>query len=103
MPMKLTKHVYKPGGTWGSGVWGANVFLLVDNQLTLVDTVFKGRHSRIIREIRQLGYATSNIANIIITHHHADHTGSLAMLKKITRAKVMAHPADAPYIDGRFP
>ncbi len=32
-----------------------------------------------------------------------DHVGRLAELKKITRARVMAHPADAPYIDGRLP
>ena len=31
------------------------------------------------------------------------HAGSLATLKKATKAKVFAHGNDAPYIDGRLP
>jgi len=100
---KLTTRVYLFKGIWGTGVWGANVFLLVDKSLTLVDTGFKGKSGQILKEVRQLGYSPSDIANIVITHHHADHIGSLAALKKITGAKVFAHPADAPYIDGRLP
>jgi glyoxylase-like metal-dependent hydrolase (beta-lactamase superfamily II) len=76
------------------------VFLLVGDTLTLIDTGFKGRSTHIIRELVRLGYSPADITSIIITHHHADHTGSLATLKEVTRAKVIAHPADAPYIDG---
>ena len=77
---EITPRVYQLSGPWDVWVWGANVFLLVDDTLTLVD-----------------------IANIIITHHHADHVGSLAALKKATQTRVMAHPADVPYIDGQLP
>ncbi|MFQ5996474.1 MAG: MBL fold metallo-hydrolase [Dehalococcoidales bacterium] len=101
--MKLTKHAFQFSGIWGTGVWGANVYLLIDDNLTLVDTGFKGRCGQILKEVRRLGYSPSDISNIIITHHHADHIGSLAVLKEITRAKVLAHAADAPYIDGRLP
>lgn len=101
--MKLTTRTYQLSGILGTGVWGANVFLLVDNNLTLVDTGFKGRSRQILKAVRQLGYSPSDIANIIITHHHADHIGSLPVLKEVTRAKVVAHPADAPYIDGQLP
>ena len=103
MKIKLTTHAYLFKGIWGTGVWGANVFLLADSNLTLVDTGFKGRSRQILKEVRQLGYSPSDIVNIVITHHHADHIGSLAALKKITGASVFAHPADAPYIDGRLP
>jgi glyoxylase-like metal-dependent hydrolase (beta-lactamase superfamily II) len=85
------------------GIWGANVFLLVDKVLTLIDTGFKGRSVQILKEVARLGYSPADVANIIITHHHADHTGSLAALKDVTRAKVFVHPADAPYVDGRLP
>ncbi len=98
----LTPHTYRISG-WGSGVWGANVYLLADREPTLVDTGFKGRSSAILGYIARLGYAPSAIRNIIITHHHADHVGSLAALKKATGARVMTHPADAPYIEGRLP
>lgn len=100
---EITPRVYQLSGIWGTGVWGVNVFLLMGNNLTLVDTGFRGRGTQILKKVRQLGYSPSDIANIIVTHHHADHIGSLAMLKKVTQAKIMAHPADAPYIDGRLP
>lgn len=101
--MLLTSNVHQFSRLRGMGIWGANVFLLVGESLTLVDTGFKGRSVHILKEVRRLGYSPSDIARIIITHHHADHTGSLAVLKEATRAKVFAHAADAPYIDGRLP
>ncbi len=102
MIRKLTPRIYQLSGPFGTGIWGVNVFLLIDKGLTLVDTGFRGRWRQIIKEVRQLGYSPSDIASIIITHHHADHTGSLAKLKEATKARVLAHPADAPYIDGRL-
>lgn len=101
--IKITPRVYQLGGRWSSGIWGANVFLLADDHLTLVDTGFRGGNKRILRAIEQLGYSPFDIANIIITHHHADHIGNLPTLKKVSPARIMAHPADAPYIDGRLP
>jgi len=101
--MKVSPHVIRIGGIFGTGVWGANVYLLIDDKLTLVDTGFRGRANQILRKVKQLGFSPSDINRIIITHHHADHIGSLAILKEITKATVLAHPADAPYIDGRLP
>jgi glyoxylase-like metal-dependent hydrolase (beta-lactamase superfamily II) len=101
--MLLTPHIYQFSRLRGMGIWGANVFLLVGDTLTLVDTGFKGRCIHILREIARLGYSPTDVTRIIITHHHADHVGSLAALKEVTQAKVIAHPADAPYIDGSLP
>jgi glyoxylase-like metal-dependent hydrolase (beta-lactamase superfamily II) len=75
----------------------------VGDTLTLIDTGFKGRSTHIIRELTRLGYSPADITSIILTHHHADHTGSLATLKEVTKARVIAHPADVPYIDGSLP
>jgi len=101
--MLLTSNIYQLSRLRGMGIWGANVFLLVGDTLTIVDTGFKGRSVHILREVARLGYSPADITNIIITHHHADHTGSLAALKEVTQAKVIAHPADALYIDGSLP
>jgi glyoxylase-like metal-dependent hydrolase (beta-lactamase superfamily II) len=103
MVMEIIAGVYLLSTFWGAGVWGANVYLLVDDGLTLVDTGFSGRADQILEQIEELGYSPSDIKRIIITHHHADHIGSLAALKKATQAEVIAHPADAPYIDGSLP
>jgi glyoxylase-like metal-dependent hydrolase (beta-lactamase superfamily II) len=79
------------------------VYLLVGDGLTIVDTGFWGRAGRVLRGVERLGYSPSAIGCIVITHHHADHTGSLAALKAFTGAEVVAHPADVPYIDGSRP
>lgn len=101
--MLLTPNIHQFSRIRGMGVWGANVFLLVGDTLTLVDTGFKGRSVHILKEIARLGYSPTDVTRIIITHHHADHVGSLAALKEVTQAKVIAHHADAPYIDGSLP
>ena len=101
--MFVTKNIYQSSGMRSTRIWGANMFLLLDNDVTLVDAGLRGRSANILNEVRRLGYKPSDVAHIIITHHHADHVGSLAELKNATGAKVMAHPADAPYIDGTLP
>jgi len=101
--MFITKNVYQSSGMRSTGLWGANIFLLIDNGVTLVDTGLRGRSANILNEVKRLGYKPSDVAYIIVTHHHSDHIGSLAELKNATGAKVMAHPADAPYIDGTLP
>jgi len=104
MVTEIITGVYLLSGVLGAGVWGANVYLLVDNgDLTLVDTGFAGRADLILEQIKKLGYLPSDVKRIIITHHHGDHTGNLAKLKSVTGAEVVAHRADAPYIDGTMP
>jgi len=103
MPILITKHVYQLSSVSGAGLWGGNVFLLADSCLNLVDAGYKGGANRILREVRRLGYVPSDIASIIVTHHHADHVGNLAVLKGLTQARVMAHPADVPFISGQVP
>lgn len=79
---------------------GANVYLLLGNRLTLVDTGMPGSADTILGYIEELGLNTDDLANIVITHHHLDHVGSLAAIKQRTSAQVVAHPGDAPFISG---
>jgi glyoxylase-like metal-dependent hydrolase (beta-lactamase superfamily II) len=102
--MRVVSGVYRFGGLLNTGMGGPNVYLLARDELTLVDTGFKGQHSLryIIRELGRLGYVPSDISNIVITHHHPDHIGNLAKLKEITGARITAHRLDAPYIEGKL-
>ncbi|MDD5397572.1 MAG: MBL fold metallo-hydrolase [Dehalococcoidia bacterium] len=89
---------------WDQADLGSNVYLIdAGGELALVDAGFKGKELLIVERVRDLGYSASRIASIIITHHHTDHTGGLAGLLEITGARVIAHAADAAYIDGRLP
>ncbi len=85
------------------GVFSANVYFLMDSKLTIIDTGYKGMVSQICHEINRFGYSFSDVENIILTHHHVDHTGNLLKLKELTGANVIAHIDDAPYIEGRLP
>ena len=77
-----------------------NVFLLVEDRITLVDTGYWGSTQRIVNFVQRLGRSPTDIDLIVVTHHHYDHTGSLAELKALTGAKVAAHEDDAPFIRG---
>ena len=101
--MEIVPGVYRLSGIWDNVDLGANVYLIAGDTLTLVDTGFKGKAKEIMERIVGLGYSFSDIANIILTHHHPDHTGNLAALKEITQARVIAHRADAVYIEGSLP
>lgn len=102
MVSEIAAGVYQVGGSWGSGIFGANIYLVVDDDVTLIDTGFKGRLKSIVDSVNGLSHSLSDIVRIVITHHHPDHTGNLAKLKELTGAKVIAHGGDAPYIDGTF-
>jgi len=80
-----------------------NVFLLVEEKLTLVDTGYRGSTQRIMNLVQQLGRSPTDIDLIVITHYHLDHTGCLAELKALTGAKVAAHKDDATYISREAP
>jgi glyoxylase-like metal-dependent hydrolase (beta-lactamase superfamily II) len=82
------------------GMRGANVYLLLGDPLTLVDTGMPGSDETILSYIEGLGLAAGALSRIVITHHHLDHVGSLAALKARTSGQVFAHPGDAPFISG---
>lgn len=78
---------------------GANVILIVEEELTLVDTALPGSSAHITDFIRSLGRSVEEISLIIITHNHFDHAGGLAELTKLTGAKVAVHQADIAVVD----
>jgi glyoxylase-like metal-dependent hydrolase (beta-lactamase superfamily II) len=76
-----------------------NAFLIdTDDGLTLIDTGIPGSGDKILQAVRELGKHPTDIKNILVTHCHADHSGSLAMLKKETEASAWMHPLDAAMV-----
>lgn len=82
---------------------GVNIILIAEEELTLVDTGFRGSSPKIISFIHSLGRSPEEISLIILTHNHLDHMGGLAELKQRTPAKVAAHKADISNTEGQLP
>lgn len=77
----------------------ANMFLILEDKITLIDTGFRGSTSNLVSFVQKLGRSTEEIGLIILTHNHLDHSGGLEDLRKLTKAKVAAPRADF-IIDG---
>lgn len=76
-----------------------NAFLLTGERgHILVDTGTPGSAERIARELERHGVKVQDIGLILITHVHADHTGSLADMKEATGARVAVHRRDAEHM-----
>lgn len=78
---------------------GANVILIVEEELTLIDTGLRGSSPQIITFIHSLGRSPEEIGLIILTHNHLDHMGGLAELKQLTPAKVAIHKEDISHTE----
>jgi glyoxylase-like metal-dependent hydrolase (beta-lactamase superfamily II) len=80
-----------------------NAYLIAADGLTLVDSGLTGQAGTIEKAIVEAGQAPTELQHILITHHHSDHTGSLAALVGATGAKAYVHPLDAPITRGDAP
>lgn len=79
----------------------ANCYLVKGEIPYLVDTnVPKGREE-VIKALSAQGLEPRDLAYILVTHHHYDHTGNLAELKRLSGARVAAGRGDAAVVSGR--
>jgi len=76
-----------------------NVFLLeTGDGLVLVDTGIPGSTDEIVQAVDSLGRKPDEIRQIVVTHCHGDHAGSLAALKRLTGATAWMHSDDAAMV-----
>ncbi len=82
----------------------SNVYLVIrGKELAVVDTGTSGNAQKIIDYVQKLGHQPEDVKTIVLTHFHVDHMGSARELKKLTNAKLAAHPEDADFVSGRKP
>ena len=84
--MEITEKVHTV-----EDVYGSNVVLLLDTEITVVDTGFPGNGKKILDYIRDIGRQTEDIKRILITHFHFDHSGSALEIHNLTGASIIAH------------
>ena len=75
-----------------------NAFLICGTRPVLVDTGFPGSSAKILSAIQREGYKPWELALIVITHAHLDHTGSASALAGATGAPVLVHRAEADFL-----
>lgn len=64
----------------------------------MIDTGAPNSAGEILNAAAILGFQPEQLRHIVLTHHHADHAGSLAALRLRTPADATAHPLDADLI-----
>ncbi len=83
-----------PGVHRIDGITGSNAVLLVDQQMAMVDTGIPGNTEAIVDYIKKIGRSPRDLRWILVTHFHADHSGSAAELSDFTGARVVAHRSE---------
>ncbi len=88
--MEVVPGIHKVDGTWGG-----NVYLLVDSDsLTLVDAALPFNAGKIRRYIESIGRTVSDVQQVVLTHSHPDHTGSIRALFGDSAVEVLVHDDD---------
>ncbi|MDB5239670.1 MAG: beta-lactamase [Spirosoma sp.] len=76
-----------------------NVFVIKDKGLTLIDTGNKGSMEPIFSALRKGGEDPNAIKQIILTHVHPDHAGSVAAIKSNLGVPLLAHRDEVSLIE----
>ena len=67
---------------------------------TLIDAGYPGDLPLIEAELASLGAKLSHIGQIVLTHCHVDHIGTVAEIQRRAAVQTLAHRLDAPVIRG---
>src|SRR5918992_5743494 len=77
-----------------------NWYLLeAGGRLTVLDAGLPGDWPEFSSALSRLGHTPADVDAVLITHHHPDHAGNAERLRS-NGARVLSHPADAPYLRG---
>jgi glyoxylase-like metal-dependent hydrolase (beta-lactamase superfamily II) len=88
-------------GVFEQRIGYVNVHLVVtDDGVVLVDTGLPRRTGRIDAALRGLRRKIGDVRTVLLTHHHPDHVGGVADVRRRSGARVFVHAADAPLITG---
>ncbi len=82
---------------------GSRAYLVVEDEITLIDAGSAGSGTRILQALKELGRDPADIKRIVITHYHIYHVGGLPEIQKFLDARTGIHLAEAPHVDSDEP
>ncbi|MDP2652620.1 MAG: MBL fold metallo-hydrolase [Candidatus Omnitrophota bacterium] len=104
--MQITQHIHAlripfqipvgPGQTVDRFVYA---YVLAGENVALIDTGVAGSQTAIFDCLRSIGREPREIAEILLTHAHADHIGSARTIRELTNCRVLAHAGDRGWIE----
>jgi glyoxylase-like metal-dependent hydrolase (beta-lactamase superfamily II) len=77
------------------GTWAA-INVVVGQRMAIVDTGLPGGEALVWPVLESLGRRPTDVAAIINTHFHGDHTGSNGAIRSRSGARLMIHALDGP-------
>lgn len=98
---RLTREVVP--GVYQVRTRGSRAYLLVEDDITLVDTGNIGSGIRLLEGLKEIGRSADDIKHIVITHYHVDHVGGLPEIQKHVPARTAVHLLEAPQVESNEP
>lgn len=81
-----------------------NAFLIINDQnCILVDSGLPNTESKVEKALKSNGLTFKDITLIVVTHAHIDHAGNARLIRELSKAPIVAHEGDLPFLKGQAP
>ncbi len=77
----------------------SNIYVINDDEITLVDTGVGDEYNRLDLELERLHLPAHRVANVILTHAHPDHFGGLLAIQSLSSLRILVHGLDEPALE----